>query len=167
MTFSASNGADTSGGTFRADDVLLESFTLWVYGAAFRAIVATSDGTDIGTVLWESGDVTGTASVAEYGFTPGIALTPGQYYFIGLDSGWRTGVAGSGAYGVYMTDGGIDGMHVHEYNAGILSGSDAAYDIATTIVMTDGLSDVPLPAAAPLLLLGLGGLAALGRARGA
>ena len=93
----------TFGGTFVVPvgpDTVLTSFTLRVSnttGPGPRAVVLpTLGGTPVDTVLWES--PTGASNPTSIGtyftYTPGITLTPGGMYFIGLDNGRLTSGAG-------------------------------------------------------------------------
>jgi uncharacterized protein (TIGR03382 family) len=156
-------GADTAGGTFTADDSLLESFTLDISdsgtGGVFRAVVMSVAGGLPTGVLWESADIAIPGSTTELLFMPSLAIVSGMQYFIGADSGQVTGTAG-GDFGLGYRD--SDVLSGGEFTQNLNGGGFATFpdlDIASRIVMT---SAVPLPGT--LALLGLG-LLALGSHR--
>jgi hypothetical protein len=153
-------GADTFGGTFFMDAPLLESFTLAVgpngsTAGAFRAIVlATSGGSPVGPLLWESVDIGVPAALSDLLFNPGLALSVGSEYFIGVDTGIFTTTAGANFTISLRTDDPIPGQFLRNTDGGGFS-AQANADIASRIVMT---AAVPGPATLVLLAVGLAGL---------
>ncbi|MEC9435455.1 MAG: PEP-CTERM sorting domain-containing protein [Pseudomonadota bacterium] len=175
LSVGTDNGADIFGGTFQADGTQLDSFTLTLSGTApgaeLRAVVMSGVALNApGTLLWQSDAFLIGEAMTEYSFAPDLALTDGDIYFIGFDSGLLTTVAsaGSNRIAVAPDDRIAPGQVLGRFNGGALFEYSNSQDVASLIVMSGGASDVPLPATLPLAAAGAGliGLAARRRRRG-
>jgi hypothetical protein len=97
-------GPSAAGGTFTMSvlDNTLTSFSLWlgvdggVQANSLRAIVMQTDsfGVPTGTPIWESADFEAIGARSEYNFNMHLVLTPGEQYFVGVDSGLYTAATG-------------------------------------------------------------------------
>ena len=148
----------TLGGTFPADDIHLQSFSLILNleggPATIAAQVYATDagGTPVGGPLYTSGLVVLTAVPTEYTFAPDVFLTPGQHYWIGA-----TSIAGhvAGTFGDYITWVNTDnplptGQMWFNVAPGTPTTPFPATDVASLIVMN--------PEPGTLALFGLGAL---------
>ena len=162
---------DIIGGTFVADANTLDSFTIYLRstdasrpGSGFYGVVAAvdGDGYPVGPLLWQSSLMSGASLDVEaftpFSFSPGLALTVGQTYFVGYDAGvFVTSPAASSEDGL---DIGINaaGSAVPiraRFNGSTSSQFTTSGQLAAVIVTSDS-TDVPAPAALGLLGLGLG-----------
>lgn len=157
------NGPDVSGGTFTADALFLNTFSLFVGLEAgvqsndLRAVVLATDasGMPTGTPLWQSVSFQALGSRQQYTWGPGTALTLGEQYFVGIDSGQYTGAAGGDFTTQVSTDIIIDLIPGGQFwwnddGTGWLTA--ATSDITTIVVM----SSIPNPEPGTAGLLGLG-----------
>jgi len=145
------------GGTFRAQDQLLQSFTVsFLMQSDAHPVNVFVGGTDDngapdGSRLWESGQFP--SAVQKFTFTPNLAVMPNDYYFIGIqvinpvpDVSSHTFVRFGVTYSQPRYE--IEG-NVWDYDSdGILSPVTYA-DIASTITMTP----VPEPSVVAFLTL--------------
>jgi hypothetical protein len=96
----ATAGSLAQGGTFVADDLYLTELTLSLGMSIYsrsRPILLETDitGEPTGLVLWQGPDVE-TPPPGDVTFYPDVPLTIGKRYFVGLDYGYFTNVAGTG-----------------------------------------------------------------------
>ncbi len=128
----------------------------------------------VSSVVYQSGNLASAAGAFTYSFAPNLNLTVGTIYVaflsvFGTDAISQTtmplvGYGGSGDPNLLSfvfhnaNDGGVPGP-----NSGFWEGEFAAYD--AQFKATIAPSAVPLPAALPLLVTGIGGLAAMSRRR--
>lgn len=170
--------SETAGGTFFADDIILQTVTLYLSsgidpGAAnLRAVVLATDGSDAptGSPIWESEVFTAPAGepLTAVTFIVNLPTTPGDYYFVGVDSGYITTTPTNGdTYLVGTTVDNILGTY-WDLNSNV-SGAWQQHldtDVAAGVVLSD-VPFVPTPAALPLGMIGLGVIAARRRRRAA
>jgi PEP-CTERM motif len=156
--FFIGSGPDTAGGTFTADNINLASFTLDIgdsgSGGVFRGIVMSTAAGTPAAVLWESADVGIPGAPSEFVFNPNLALIVGMQYFIGFDTGLRTGSAGGDVdLGIRYVDALAGGSWWQDTGEGMTQITNS--DISSRIEMT---SAIPEPATLALLGVALAGL---------
>lgn len=164
MSQGGGSGADTAGGTFTATDSQLDAFTLYVGSVggdpnnSLSAIVMDTVGGVPDAVLWESGSFNAPGALAEFVFSPELALTAGEQYFIGIDSGNVTGVSG-GDFTIGATSGDplAGGSLYMDQNGGGWTPLSFV-DVSTTIQLSS--AHAPEPGTGLLVLLGLCGFVA-------
>jgi hypothetical protein len=93
---------ETAGGTFLAGGSTLQSFVLYMSQNGptldeFRAVVLGTDnsGRPILPALWQSGDQAepSGSNFTPFTFSPNLSIDSGRKYFVGVDTGFSTGVA--------------------------------------------------------------------------
>ena len=153
---SSSNGPDAQGGTFTADASFLKSVTVSAEGSAGFFRVALHSTTVAGVpdaLIWENGaDIAFPEAATTFTFSPNLALTPGEQYYLGLDTGLFTASAGGNGGVGFVGDGDtiLGNFFYNNFNGGGFNLGSG--DISAEIVMVNA---TPEPSAAILAALGL------------
>lgn len=95
FSYAEFSGPDTAGGTFTAVEPLIGQFSLFLgvegglQSNSLQAVILATDefGTPTGAPLWSSIVFEAIGDREEYEFWPGLNLTVGEQYYIGVDSG--------------------------------------------------------------------------------
>jgi hypothetical protein len=178
LSVSKSTTGDIFGGTFLSQGTTLDSFTLSLSAfssppetfMSLRAVVMSGVATGLaGSLLWQS-DVLNLPTddtFREYAFAPNLSINLGEQYFIGFDSGTLVSLPAGGSTGsnaIGFSSDSITGQAFGRFNGGgTFTFTDSNRDIASEIVMST--AQVPLPAAAFLLLAGLASFGAVSARR--
>jgi hypothetical protein len=177
FSYAEFSGPDTAGGTFTAVEPLLGQFSLFLgvegglQSNSLQAVVLATDafGAPTGTPLWSSIVFEAVGDREEYNFWPGLNLTAGEQYYIGVDSGVFN-PALHGDFTIQVTDDFANDLipggqywSSEDFGTAFATGFVAGTGDITTRIHLETV--VPEPGTFALLGLGLLALGGVGRRR--